>query len=245
MSDTARPRIAVLSDIHGNIHALDAVLEDIGRRDVDLIVCLGDLVGYGAFPNEVIETIRTRNIPAVRGNYDDGVGMAKQECGCAYKSPDQEERGQRSFEWTKAHVTERNGQYLSSLFDSITLEVLGRTLWFVHGSPRRINEYLFEDRPDSSFKHVIGEKKVDALFCGHTHLPYDRIVDGVHFVNTGSAGKPKDGDPRAAYALVTVTEVNIGIEFPRVAYDVSAAAAAIRATDLPDYFAEALEQAKG
>lgn len=238
-------KMAVISDIHGNIHALNAVLADIERQDVDLIVCLGDLVGYGAFPNEVIEVIRKRNIPTVRGNYDDGVGYGKSECGCVYKDPEQEERGQCSFNWSKAHVTERNVQYLGSLMDSITLEIHGKKLWFVHGSPRKINEYLFADRPEKSLTHVLGDRKVDALFCGHTHVSYDRVVDGVHFVNAGSAGKPKDGDPRAAYALVSVTSDDIQIEFPRVAYDVAAAAAAVRATYLPEYFAEALEQAKG
>jgi putative phosphoesterase len=238
-------RMAVFSDVHANIHALNAVLDDIDQRDVDLIVCLGDLVGYGAFPNEVIETIRKRGIPTIRGNYDDGIGFEKSECGCAYKTPDEENRGQRSFNWTAARVTDRNKQYLASLLDSMTLEVFGKTLWFVHGSPRRINEYLFEDRPESSLKHALGDRRVDALLCGHTHLPYDRVADGVHFINTGSAGKPKDGDARAAYALVTVTEQGILTESPRVAYGVAAAAAAIRATDLPHYFAEALEQAKG
>lgn len=245
MSERSGLRMAVFSDVHANVHALNAVLDDIDQRDVDLIVGLGDLVGYGAFPNEVIETIRERNIPTIRGNYDDGVGFEKSECGCAYKTLDEENRGQRSFDWTAAHVTDKNKRYLASLLDSMTLEVFGKTLWFVHGSPRRINEYLFEDRPESSLKHALGEKKVDALLFGHTHLPYDRVVDGVHFINTGSAGKPKDGDPRAAYVLVTVTKHGIQTEFPRVAYDVAAAAAAIRATDLPHYFAEALERAKG
>lgn len=238
-------KLAVLSDIHANIHALEAVLAEIDRQDVDLIVCLGDLVGYGAFPNEVIETIRRRNIPTIRGNYDDGVGFGKTECGCAYKLPEDEARGQFSFDWTKARVTERNRQYLASLLDTMTLELFDKTLWFVHGSPRRINEYLFQDRPEEALIHALGGRKVDALFCGHTHLPYDRVVDGIHFVNTGSAGKPKDGDPRAAYALVAVTEQEIRVELPRVAYDVSAAADAIRASDLPDYFAEVLELAKG
>lgn len=245
MEETTGSRLAVISDIHGNIHALNAVLEDIEKRDVDLIVCLGDLVGYGAFPNEVIETIRSRNIPTIRGNYDDGVGFDKPECGCSYTEPDEIERGNQSLEWTKRHTNERNKRYLASLLDSITTEDYGWVLWFVHGSPRRINEYLFEGKPESALKIVIGDKKVDALFFGHTHLPYDRVVDGIHFINVGSAGKPKDGDPRAAYALVTISEEDINVEFPRVAYDVAAAAAAIRATNLPHYFAEALEQAKG
>lgn len=238
-------KLAVLSDIHGNIHALEAVLAEIDERDVDLVVCLGDLVGYGAFPNEVAETIRSRNIPCIRGNYDDGVGFGKLECGCVYKLPEQEERGQRSFDWTKARVTEGTREYLASLFDSLTLEVCGKTLWFVHGSPRRINEYLFEDRPEEALIHALGGRKVDALFCGHTHLAYDRVVGATHFINPGSAGKPKDGDSRAGYALIEITTEGIAVEFARVAYDVAAAAAAVRGSELPDYFAEALEEAKG
>lgn len=238
-------RLAVLSDVHGNIHALDAVLAHIGQQDVDLILCLGDLVGYGAFPNEVAQTIRERNIPAIRGNYDDGVGFDKPECGCAYKQAEERERGDRSLAWTKAQVTDRNRRYLAALPDSIALRVMGHILRFVHGSPRRINEYLFQDRPDESLKHALGGEPATALFFGHTHLPYHRVVDGTHFVNVGSAGKPKDGDPRAGYVLVEVTGDGLQAEFVRVAYDVAAAAAAIRATDLPHYFAEALEQAKG
>jgi len=245
VSDAPVTKLAVFSDVHSNIHALNAVLADIDRRDVDLIICLGDLVGYGAFPNEVVETIHQRNIPTIRGNYDDGVGFEKPECGCAYKKPEEEARGQQSFDWTKRQVNELNRKYLASLLDTMIVEVQGKALWFVHGSPRRINEYLFEDRPESSLRHALGEKKADALLFGHTHLPYDRIVDGVHFINTGSAGKPKDGDPRAAYALVTVATEGITSEFVRVEYDVSAAAEAIRVTDLPEHFAEALEQAKG
>lgn len=153
MTDSAKSTIAVFSDVHGNIHALNAVLDDIDQRDVDLIACLGDLVGYGAFPNEVVKTVRQRNIPTIRGNYDDGVGFGKPECGCAYKKPEEEERGQKSFDWTKSHINARNRQYLASLLDSMILNVQGKTLWFAHGSPRRINEYLFEDRPESSLKH--------------------------------------------------------------------------------------------
>src|SRR5512142_1024222 len=105
-------RIAIFSDIHGNIHALDAVLDDIDRQAPDRVYCLGDLVGYGALPNEVIETVRARGIPTIMGNYDDGVGFDRDECGCAYRDPMEKERGERSLAWTKAHVTADNKAFL-------------------------------------------------------------------------------------------------------------------------------------
>ena len=86
-------RIAIFSDIHGNIHALNAVLHDIDRQALDRVYCLGDLVGYGAYPNEVIETIQGRGIPTIMGNYDDGVGFDRDECGCAYTDPEMKRLG--------------------------------------------------------------------------------------------------------------------------------------------------------
>ena len=237
-------RIAAFSDIHGNLHALQAVLADIDEQKVDRIFCLGDLVGYGAYPNEVIELIRRRGIPTIMGNYDDGVGFDKDECGCAYTDPEMRRLGDSSFAWTKEHVTAGNKAFLRSLLPNISLAVDGKRLLLVHGSPRRINEYLYEDRGQSSLERIARASEADVLVFGHTHLPYVKDVDGVLFVNVGSAGKPKDGDTRVAYTLLDVgREVSVGIK--RVRYDVAAAAAAIRASGLPPHFAEVLETARG
>ena len=139
-------RIAAFSDIHGNLHALQAVLADIDQQNVDRLFCLGDLVGYGAYPNEVIELIRARDIPTIMGNYDDGVGFDRDECGCAYTDPEMRRLGDLSLAWTKEHVTPENKAFLRSLLPNIRLNVDGKRLQLVHGSPRRINEYLYEDR---------------------------------------------------------------------------------------------------
>lgn len=109
----------------------------------------------------------------------------------------------------------------------------------VHGSPRRINEYLYEDRPDASLRRMLEPLQVDALVCGHTHKPYHRVVDGVHVINDGSVGKPKDGDSRACYVLITIYE-EIGVEFKRVEYPVWSVADEIKEAGLPDSFADAL-----
>ena len=97
-------RIAIISDIHGNLAALDAVLADLRTRSVEAVYCLGDLVGYAAHPNEVTERIRAAGIPTIMGNYDDGVGFERDECGCAYTNPVDRTLGDRSLAWTKATV---------------------------------------------------------------------------------------------------------------------------------------------
>jgi putative phosphoesterase len=230
-------RIAIFSDIHGNLQALEAVLADIRGQKPDAVYCLGDLVGYGANPNEVTERIRREGFPTIMGNYDDGVGFDRDECGCAYREEAERERGQRSLEWTKARVTTENKAYLRALKPEIRFDVDGKRVLLVHGSPRKMNEYLFEDRPFSSFQRLAASSNADVIVFGHTHKPYVKEVDGVTFLNAGSVGKPKDHDWRACYALI---EHGAPL-FRRVEYDVAAAAAAIRATELPHEFASAIE----
>lgn len=234
-------RIAIFSDVHSNLPALEAVLRDIKAQMVDRVYCLGDLVGYAPFPNEVIDIIRREGIATVVGNYDDGVGFDRDECGCAYRDPEERRLGELSFQWTKAHATPENKAFLRNLNNDIRFESDGKRFLLVHGSPRRINEYLFEDRPSSSFKRLGEAVQADVLVFGHTHRPYTKEVGGVLFVNVGSAGRPKDGDPRACYALFEVSSGKVEVAFRRVAYDVAKVAEAIRASDLPDRFAEQLE----
>jgi len=228
--------LAAFSDIHANKHALEAVLANIGQHAPDRVVCLGDLVGYGAFPNEVIETIRHAGIPTIAGNYDDGVGFDQEECGCAYTNPADIERGDRSLRWTKQVVTPQNKAWLRSLPREIRFEAGGKRVLCVHGSPRRINEYLYEDRPERSLLRMFRGLGADVILCGHTHLPYQRRLEEMELINVGSAGRPKDGDLRAVYALVEIGP-DVRVTLPRVPYDVEAAARGIEATELPHEFA--------
>ncbi|MBC7231866.1 MAG: metallophosphoesterase family protein [Chloroflexi bacterium] len=236
-------KIVTFSDIHGNLHALQAVLADIDRQEPDQVYCLGDLVGYGAHPNEVIDLIRTRQIPTIMGNYDDGVGFDKDDCGCAYTDEEMRRLGDLSLAWSRAHVTAENKAFLRSLLPNVRLEVHSKRVLLVHGSPRRINEYLYEDRAPASLARIAAMANADILVFGHTHLPYVKEVEGVLFVNDGSVGKPKDGDPRAAYAILEIGE-EVRVTIQRVAYDVAAAAAAVRASGLPPHFADLLETAR-
>ena len=233
-------RIALFSDIHGNRHALDATLADIAAHSPDGVYCLGDLVGYGAFPNEVTARVMADGTPTVMGNYDDGVGFDRDECGCAYRDPVDRELGQQSLEWTKAHTTDANKAYLRTLVPEIRFNVGDTRVLLVHGSPRRMNEYLFEDRPITSFERLAHSSNADVIAFGHTHVPYTKRAADVLFVNTGSVGKPKDGDPRACWVLLDVDQ-EVRVTFRRIDYDIAAAAAAIRATELPHKFAVDVE----
>jgi len=232
-------RIATFSDVHSNAPALTNVLKDIEKQRVDKVYCLGDLVGYGPCPNTVIEILRNKEIPTIMGNYDDGIGYERGECGCAYTSPKEIENGQKSVDWTTKATSERNKEFLRSLPDKISFEANGYKFLLVHGSPRRINEYLFEERREDSLRRILKPLDIDFMICGHTHKPYHRVIDGVHVVNDGSTGKPKDGDVRACYAIVEFGD-SIEVEFRRVEYPVENVASMILDVGLPSQFAEDL-----
>ncbi|TND10268.1 MAG: metallophosphoesterase [Bacteroidetes bacterium] len=251
-------KIALISDIHANLPALEAVLQDIDGRNPDMIFCLGDLVGYAPWPNEVIDLIRSRRIPTIAGNYDEGIGLHSDECGCAYKTDEEKAMGKISIRLTNEWTTEDRRLYLRRLPAHIALDFQFGTekikLLLVHGSPRKINEYLFEDREDKSLLRIMKEEGADIMAFGHTHKPWHRAMsDGeqfVHAVNTGSVGKPKDGDPRAGYVMLHLDEksslknaAGIRVEFIRVGYDVGKTAQAIEQSGLPVEYAGMLRKA--
>ncbi|MDX1995651.1 MAG: metallophosphoesterase family protein [bacterium] len=242
--------LTIFGDIHGNLPALEAVFQDMDARGLANLYCLGDLVGYGTFPNEVIARIRERSIPTLMGNYDQGVGNSSDDCGCAYKTESDRRRGEQSIAWTNAHTTEENKAFLRSLPAHIALQLDHLRVLLVHGSPRKVNEYLFEDRPDDYFERIMDIAEADVLICGHTHLPYHKLLpSGRHVINAGSVGKPKDHDPRAGYITVTVTGNHVGVEFLRVTYDIERAAQAIEATPevggMPHPYAQMLREGAG
>jgi putative phosphoesterase len=236
-------KLAVISDIHANLHALHAVWEDIEAVRPEAVYCLGDLVGYGAYPNETIDFIRKKDIPTIMGNYDEGVGFDLYDCGCVYKDPVKDQLGKKSLQWTQAHTNDENKDYLRKLDLLIRIENAKRNILFVHGSPRKINEYIYADRPQATFERIAKVAGSEVLLFGHTHLPYMKRVSGVLFVNAGSVGKPKDGNPDAGYVILNLGR-KIDVEFKRIPYDLKAATKAIRACDLPDEFADMLESGR-
>jgi putative phosphoesterase len=230
----------VITDIHGNLPALQAVLGRVREIGVEELYCGGDLVGYGPYPNEVCALIEARGIPTIHGNYDYAIARDLDDCGCAYVTPHDRELGQRSVEWTLAHTGEASKAFMRGLPFDLRF-VMGETrVRLVHGSPRKVNEYLFEDKPDSLFERLAAQAEADVLVFGHTHKPWVREHGGVLFVNCGSVGKPKDGDARAAFALLEASADGLRVTIERVPYDAEAVAREVEASGLPREFAEKL-----
>ncbi len=240
-------RFALISDIHANLPALEAVLADIERRDdCDATYHLGDLVGYAPWPNETVTLIRERGIAGVAGNYDSTVATDHEHCGCKYEDAHQEQLAHQSYAWTREHVNSRAKTFLGELPFRMDLRPRGghaggSRLCLVHGTPTLNTLYWTEERPDSfctKMADLAGLTAGDVIAFGHTHKPWHRIVEGVHFVNTGSVGRPKDGDWRAGYVQLHIAAgTDPVVEFRRVEYDVERTAAAIMASALPDEFA--------
>ena len=238
-------RYALISDIHANLQALDAVLADIDRRGyITATYHLGDLVGYSTSPNEVVTRLRERAIAGVAGNYDSTVATDYKHCGCKSETPHQEALAHVSFEYTRRTVTPGTKRFLGGLPSSLDLRplgghVAGPRLVLVHGTPALNTVYWTADRSDDFCRKQamsVGLKGGDVIAFGHTHKPWHRVVDGIHFINTGSVGRPKDGDWRAGYVLLTLGEGEAEVEIVRVEYDVEAAIAGVRAAGLPEEF---------
>jgi putative phosphoesterase len=241
MMAPAAGSLALFSDIHGNRPALEAVLADIAAQAVSSTVCLGDLVGYGADPNGVIDLLRERAIPSLLGNYDEGVAWETGDCGCHFADAEAKRIGDASYAFTVAEVTADNKAYLRTLPRELHLELADKAIHLVHGSPRRINEYLLRDRDERTYERLAAAETADVLCFGHTHDPWYRRFGTVLFVNVGSVGRPKDGDTRAMYVVLHAAPgAPVEVEIRRVAYDVEAAAQAILAAGLPATLAEAL-----
>lgn len=245
-------RIALFSDVHANLPALEAVLDDLDAHDAPAYH-LGDLVGYAPWPNETVARIRDEGIAGISGNYDSTVAAGYKHCGCQYEDPAQEALSHASYAWTREHVTPETRRWLGRLPFRMDLRPLGGhasgpTVILVHGAPALNTLYWTEDRPDDFCRKMTvraGARPGDVLAFGHTHKPWYREVDGIHFVNTGSVGRPKDGDPRAGYVLLTLdphadTGVSVDVTFVRVPYDLERAMQGIRDSTLPNAFAEFL-----
>jgi putative phosphoesterase len=233
-------RIAVITDIHANLPALQAALSHIDRLGVDAVYCGGDLVGYGPHPNEVCALIAEREIPTIYGNYDYAIARDLDDCGCAYITPHDRELGQRSVEWTLAHTNQASKDFMRALPFDLRFAVGDSEVHLVHGSPRKVNEYLFDDKPASLYERLAAAEDGDVLVFGHTHKPWVREYGGVLFVNCGSVGKPKDGDPRGALALLEDDRSGVRVIIERVEYDAAAVAREVAEAGLPSEFAEKL-----
>jgi putative phosphoesterase len=233
-------RVAVITDVHANLPALRAALQRIDELGVDGTFCGGDLVGYGPHPDEVCALISERGIPTIYGNYDYAIARDLTDCGCAYVTPHDRELGQRSVDWTLAHTDQASKDFMRALPFDLRFALGDRAVHLVHGSPRKVNEYLFEDKPASLYERLAAAEDAEVLVFGHTHKPWVHDFGGVRFVNCGSVGKPKDGDPCAAFAVLEADGDGVRATIERVGYDAAAVAREMTDAGLPGEFAEKL-----
>ncbi|NQV09740.1 MAG: metallophosphoesterase family protein [Cyanobacteria bacterium] len=247
---------AVISCLHANLAALEAVLADIDQLGIATITCLGDLVGYGPQPNEVVTLVRERAIPCCQGCWDEDIIEGLNSCECSYPSQLAERRGHLAHQWTADQLSETNKAFLASLPMTLRRD----RLLFVHGSPNSQHEYLLPDMDAFAALERVHTADADTLFCGHTHRPYVReLRDGVirvrvqtvsdqsaaieremplsvrRIINAGSVGEPRHGNTHATY--VVHDEATGSVEIRAVPYDLERTCRAIVEAGLPPVFA--------
>ncbi len=235
-------KIVFFSDIHANLPALEAFFKDVESINPDAIYCLGDLVGYNVWANEVIDEIRKRKISTIMGNHEE-----------ALLKPVTNKNSNKGL--TRTLISKGNRNYLINLPRQLTLSFNNGNQFFnlllVHGSVKSINDYMVEDYPENEVLDMMNLNQTDVLLCGHTHKPFHRKITinnkPKHIINVGSVGKPKDGDSRVCYALVELNKdaiSDIKVTFRRVEYNIEKAAKAIETSKFDNLFAKALRIAK-
>lgn len=214
-------KIIIISDIHGNIAALDAINEK-----ADLVLCLGDVVNYGPYPKECIERVKNLTDKIVRGNHDNAVGKGM-DCGCSAKYKEISDAG-KVFTNNILNMSEKI--FLSNLPIILNVEINGNIFLLSHASPGGdMYKYIRPETSDKDLKLEINDIEADVVFIGHTHLPMIREVDGIKIVNPGSIGQPRDGIPMVSYAVWEDGKV----EIKRVTYNIDATIKGLQETSIP------------
>ena len=224
--------IAFISDIHGNLTALKAVVDDAKTRGVAKIICAGDVTGNGPFPSEVCSYLEENNIPTISGNYDCKV-LSVINNGKSTAAKIQKKKRELLF-WTAKHINKSSLHFLESLPASLEEDIpAGDKLLVVHGSPISNDDDIYPSITARGLKSKLGDTHPDILVCGHTHIPFIKKIGGVLIVNCGSAGQPVDGDPRPSYAIISADESAVHAQIVRFDYDVNEVVTALKETSLP------------
>lgn len=229
-------KIALLGDIHANLPALESVLAHARAHDVSAIWNTGDFLGYGAYPNEVIEALQQAEAISILGNYDIKVLRFKAKDKKWRKSKQREKY--LAFRWAHQNLMRENRRYLKSLPEQRKLKVGGKSVLLTHASPASNEEPLTPETPDERLRELGQMAGTDIIVCGHSHQPFARSVANVLFINPGSTGRPDDGDPRACYAILEDAQKGLHIQHYRLEYDLERAVSAIRKNKLPEPFAQ-------
>ena len=223
-------KTALISDIHGNFDALKAVVSDAEKSGLEIFLNAGDAVGFGIYPSQVVQALRSPMFLSILGNVDLEVLEALR----VGKTRDDDD----TKELAVKQLTPSDVAYLQSLPKELRFEIAGIRVLLTHGSPDSIDEHIYPDSPQERLKEIAARAEADVIVTGHTHLQMNRIVDGVNFVNPGSVGRPVNGEPKAEYAVLSFNP--LGVEFRKVSYDVEALAEEMRKKSLPESHVQAL-----
>ncbi len=234
--------LVAFADVHANLPALEAVLAAVDQLAPDLLLCAGDLVGYGPHPDPVVDLVRQRAIPTVRGDHDDAVASSRTVEGPGDVSFPQRLLYKRSVEWTRDHMTHENRQFLGALPHSLTTSVRGRALLLVHGSPRRLDQTLGDASAGASLRRVFQQHSAHILVVGHSHQPCHRVLDGRHLINPGAVGRPHPDGGGASLAIIEVDN-SVTVKFMRVPYDRRGVARDLAGSGLPPELAREMSSA--
>lgn len=226
--------IAVLGDVHGNLPALEAVLEDARSKGVEEVWNLGDFVGYGPFPDEVVTLLKQTASVNIPGNYD-----RKAIASLLWdESKKMNPLKKLAFQWAGSHLSPENQEYLSDLPEQVLLLAAGLRILLVHGSPASMDEALTPATSQARLETLAGFTSAQVILCGHSHQAFARQAAGTWIINAGTIGRPDDGDPRAGYTLLHLEEGQVKTNhYRRVAYEVERTVAEIRRQGLPEAFA--------
>lgn len=220
-------RTAIISDVHANLAALNAVLGEIDSMGISNIISAGDVVGYYPFPNEVIQLFKQRAVVGIAGNHDRAVLRTR----ISSMNP----IAGQAAQWTARELSETSRDYLANLPPRTHLTIGGKLVGLYHGSPRDDVEYVFEEEAEPELLRLSGSR---LLVLGHTHVPFVHRSNEGTIVNPGSVGQPRDGDPRACFMVYDSTKDDFTIR--RTEYDIEATVKAVQQAGLPKDLGERL-----
>ncbi|HEV2852442.1 MAG TPA: metallophosphoesterase family protein [Thermoanaerobaculia bacterium] len=236
-------RIAVFGGVYNNHLALAELLKDAARRGAEAVYCLGDLGGFGPHPEKVRPLLAQGGVLAIQGNYEESLASGREDCNCGYTDPRDNHFAGVSYRYTERSCSPAFKAWMGTLPRRRRVWVGDRELLLVHGSPRRVNEFLFHSTSPVPFLEVLlDQNRCDGLLCTHTGLHWHRrLPSGRDVVNVGVIGRPaNDGNTHVWYALLEARQDGLRVELLPLVYDHESLAAEMRREGLPEEFVETI-----
>lgn len=244
-------KLALFGGLYSNWLALEAAIADAKSRGIESFYCLGDMGAFGPHPDRVFPLLHEHRVRCLRGNYDDSIGHALDDCQCGYTDPRDNYFAAKSYEYTLANTSDENRAWLRELPEQIRLNIDGVRVLLCHGSPRKVNEFIWKSASSTAFLAKLADDFcADVICCTHTGIHWHRKLppdtDNLrlprHWINVGCLGRPaNDGRTNVWYTIVDIARGRVDVEFVPVDYDYNRLAADMRAEKLPDEFIETVE----